>query len=244
MPNWCYNTLTIEATEADPKQVTQLVNQLNQPFSVIHDSWNIETGQMEKKPTSYNNPIFAFWNIVKPTDLDTYFGPQPEHEPNKLVSFDSDHWYDWNVRNWGTKWDVANQDNDSPYNDTYIEQEVEGQVTYRFNTAWSPPTSAILKLSSQYPELVFTFFYQEETGWGGDCLIMNNQIINHQEYESQCPECDSNDCMEYCENDCGEICKECGYMGEADLEAAALCDEHKGFLDAEHLPEYRLVDKS
>lgn len=240
MPNWVYNTLEIEAIEADPEQINKLVSQLNQPFSVNHDQWNIETGQMEKKPTEYSKPIIGFWNIVKPTDLETYFGPQPEVDLNKPITFDSDHWYDWNVRNWGTKWDVAVRDNDE-YPDTTMEQG-EGVVVYNFNTAWSPPVPAILALSEQYPELVFTLTYQEETGWGGDCSIMSGQIINEANYESQCRDCDSIDCMEYCENDCGEICSECHYMGEADLEAVSECEIHKIYLDEEHVPEYRQLD--
>jgi hypothetical protein len=240
MPNWVYNTLEIEAIEADPEQLTKIVSQLNQPFSVNHDSWNPETGQMEKKLTQYSNPILGFWNIVKPTDLETYFGPQPEVDLNKPITFDSDHWYDWNVRNWGTKWDVAVKDGDE-YPDTTMEQG-EGIVVYNFNTAWSPPVPAILALSEQYPELVFTLTYQEETGWGGDCTIMSGQIVNEANYESQCRDCDAVDCMEYCENDCGEICSECNYMGEADLEAVSECEIHKIYLDEEHVPEYRQLD--
>jgi hypothetical protein len=240
MPNWVYNGLTIEGS---PERIKEVVAQLNQPFSVIHDSWNVETGKMEKTPTSYNNPIFAFWNIVKPTDLDTYFGPQPKHEPDKPIAFDSDHWYDWNVRNWGTKWDVANKDEDSPYNDTTIE-ETDKAVIYTFNTAWSVPLPALVSLSSQYPDLILHLFYQEETGWGGEYQFMNGKTIREMSYDSQCPECDGIDCMEYCENDCGEVCSKCNWLGEADLDSVAECDEHKVFLDEAHLPEYRLLDKS
>jgi len=239
MPNWVYNGLTIEGS---PEDINKIKTQLNKPFSVIHDSWNVESGQMEKKPTSYNNPIFAFWNITKPTDLDTYFGPQPKHDPNKPIAFDSDHWYDWNVRNWGTKWDVANQDNDSPYNDTTIE-ETDKAVVYTFNTAWSVPLPALVSLSSQYPEAILHLFYQEETGWGGEYQIMNGKTIREMSYDSQCPECDGTDCMEYCENDCGEVCSKCNWLGEADLDSVAQCDEHKVFLDEAHLPKYRLLDK-
>ncbi len=242
MPNWVYNSLAIEAVEADPQQIKELMTQLNQPFSVTHDSWNVDTGQMEKNPTTYNNPIFAFWNVIRPLNLEAYFGEQPKHDPSKPITFDSDHWYDWNIRNWGTKWDVANQDGDSPYNDTSMEN-TDNSVIYSFNTAWSVPYPAILKLSEQYPELVMSLFYQEETGWGGNAQFMNGKMIRELTYDSQCPECDGIDCMEYCENECGEICSECNWLGEADLEEVAKCEEHKGFLDTDHVPEYRLVDK-
>jgi hypothetical protein len=236
MPNWVYNAVNIQG---EPEQLEKLKTQLNQPFSIIHDSWNIETGQMEKTPTTYNNPIFAFWNIVKPDNLEAYFGEQPKHEPNQPITFDSDHWYDWNIRNWGTKWDVSNKDENSPYNDTDMET-TDKAVIYTFNTAWSVPLPALTKLSSQYPDLILHLFYQEETGWGGEYEIMNGKIIRDMSYDSQCHECDALDTMEYCENDCGEVCSSCHWLGEADLDSVAECDEHKVFLDEEHIPQYRL----
>ena len=73
---------------------------------------------------------------------------------------------------------------------------------------------------------------------------MDGKFVNQMSYESQCRDCDGIDCLEYCENDCGEICSECGWLGEADLDAVALCEAHKGLMDSEHIPEYRLIDKS
>jgi hypothetical protein len=242
MPNWVYNHLDIEAIEADPKQIDKLVSQLNQPFEVNHDQWNSETGQMEKKPTVYTNPIFGFWNIVKPTDLDTYYGPQPEVDLTKPISFDSDHWYDWNVRHWGTKWDIAVQD-DEKYPETTMEQG-EGAVSYNFNTAWSPPIEAISRLSLQYPELVFTLSYEEETGWGGDCEFMAGKMVSEHNYENKCRDCESEDTLEYCDSECGEICSACNWLGEADLDAVSECEIHKEYLDNNHIPEYRLLDKT
>ncbi len=237
MPNWVYNSLEIEAIEADPKQLTDLVNQLNTPFVRQHEQWDMETNQMVFKDYTYSNPIFAFWNIIKPTDMETYKLQKDPAVPD--MTFMGNNWYDWNVRNWGTKWDVAMSD-DEQYKETSVDMTDADSVTYSFNTAWSPATEAILNLSSQYPELVFTLTYQEETGWGGDCLIMDGKFVNQMSYDSMCRDCDAIDSMEYCESDCGEICSECNYMGEADLDAVAKCDTHKEYLDSEHVPEYRL----
>jgi hypothetical protein len=46
--------------------------------------------------------------------------------------------------------------------------------------------------------------------------------------------------MEYCDNDCGEICGNCHWLGEADLEAVAECEDHKVYLETK-VPEYRKV---
>jgi len=209
MPNWVYNSLTIQAIKADPKQIDELVSQLNTPFVRTSENWDMETNQMLFKDYTYTNPIFAFWNIIKPTDMETY---KLQKDPSvEEMSFAGNNWYDWNVRNWGTKWDVGVGD-DNEYPDTTMERHDKvSAVIYNFNTAWSPPTPAILALSSQYPELVFHLYYQEETGWGGDIKIMKGVVLSEQSYESQCPECDDIDCLTYDDDKGVEVCSKCDY---------------------------------
>jgi hypothetical protein len=253
MPNWCYNGLTIEG---NPDLVNDLVKQMNKPFVMLHDSWNKTTGNMEVSQTTYPNPVFAFYNIFNHrqdniTDLE--YVAQPTHskldvndsnwwnDTQELAKTDKS-WYNWNIRNWGTKWDVAVPAEDS-YKNTYIEGPTENGenlvVYYNFETAWSPPVPALEKLSAQYPSLLFTLSYEEETGWGGEMELLRGEVISISEYENKCRDCDSINCMEYCDNDCGEICNECNWLGEADLECVKECQTHKIYLDSEHTPEYR-----
>ncbi|NDB53731.1 MAG: hypothetical protein EB025_06595 [Chitinophagaceae bacterium] len=60
MPNWVYNSLTIEG---DPALIADVKRQLNRPFVHKHDNWNSETREMEVKDFTYSNPVFAFHNI-------------------------------------------------------------------------------------------------------------------------------------------------------------------------------------
>ena len=107
MPNWTYNSLMITGSKED---ISAIKSQLNTPFQRQHDQWSMETQKMELVDTMYSNPVFAFWNIIKPTDIETYqLQKDPKHD-NSIIDFKGDNWYDWNVRNWGTKWDVAVRD--------------------------------------------------------------------------------------------------------------------------------------
>ena len=251
MPNWVSNGLTIEG---NPEQVTKLIEQMNKPFVRVHDNYNMETKQMEKKQTTYPNPVFAFWNIISPTaDIMAEYEEQSPKTKASLDNMDewrkeieetgrtSNDWYNWNIRNWGTKWDVA-VSADNEYPDTYLETSPNGEnlvAYYNLHTAWSPPMPAIAKLSEQYPSLLFTLSYEEEQGWGGECEFLRGEMISISEYDNKCRDCDEENTMEYCDNDCGEICNSCHYLGEADLDLVAECDTHKVFLDDEHVPEYR-----
>ena len=235
MPNWVYNSLHIEGEAEDIKRLKE---QVNQPFVRQHDQWNPETGKMELKDYSYSNPVFAFWNIIKPTDMETYVLQRDPNHDNTVIDFKGNNWYDWNVRNWGTKWDVGVGDEEK-YPETELIHDDETVIAYRFNTAWGAPIQAIETLSSQYPNLEFNLSFEEETGWGGEVTFVNGEGTELEEYDNKCRGCDEINTMEYCDEGCGEICDSCHYMGEADLDCVAECETHKIYLDDEHLPEYR-----
>lgn len=238
MPNWCYNTLTIEGNESD---ITTIKAQLNKPFSRQHDTWNMETRQMELKYVTYSNPVFSFWNIIAPSDLEAYNKQDDFSKPlEERLKFEGNNWYDWNVRNWGTKWDVAVSDDETyPETELISEEDWSDRIAYRFNTAWNPPMEAITNLSQQYPNLTFNLSYEEETGWGGEVEFKDGEANILEQYENKCRDCDEINSLEYCENDCGEICSDCHYMGEADLDQVAECEDHKIYLD--NVPEWRKV---
>jgi len=237
MPNWVYNGLTIEG---NPEQVDKLVEQMNTPFvDSIKPNGDLAYSISQRK---YVNPIFSFRNIISPTDLDAYHA-QPDLS-GPIMSFEGNDWYNFNNREWGTKWDVAVAEGDE-YPTTYMEGPVANGdnkvVYYNFETAWSRPMPALIKLSSQYPNLLFTLSYEEETGWGGELEILRGVVISESEYDNKCRDCDAEDQMEYCENDCGSICGNCNWLGEADLDAVAICQTHAIYLET-NVPEYRKVE--
>ena len=247
MPNWVYNGLTIEG---NPEQVDKLVEQMNKPFVYsVQSNGDLSFNIKQRK---YVNPIFAFHNIYSYVDhgvSETEYHGQPPRNPDQPFSdwlkFETNDWYNFNNREWGVKWDVAVAE-DETYPETYMEGPIingENKVVYyNFNTAWGIPNNALIKLSAQYPNLLFTLSYEEETGWGGEMEFLRGVIISQSEYENKCRDCDSEDTLEYCE-DCGEnLCSNCNWLGEADLEAVKECQTHAIYLDENHIPAYRKVE--
>lgn len=84
-------------------------------------------------------------------------GQHPHPHPDGGVY---DHcWYNWNVENWGTKWnayDVAWEDLD------------DGRVQLNFDTAWSHPEPVITALSKKFPYEVLEVRYADED-LGSNC---------------------------------------------------------------------------
>jgi len=81
--------------------------------------------------------------------------------------FGADNWYDWQTRNWGTKWNAYEQ----------VEHEAN---EIEFDTAWSTPLQAMVHLSKKYPQVQFEVRYADEDfGYNvGEYLLINGSIEN------------------------------------------------------------------
>ena len=86
-------------------------------------------------------------------------------------------WYDWRVSNWGTKWDLDEQDQRS-----VAEQLVSDSCEFSaiFMTAWAPPCQAIAALSEKFPNDEFVLRYVEfGMGFAGTAYISDG--MSHEE---------------------------------------------------------------
>jgi hypothetical protein len=224
MPNWVFNGLTAQGPH---DSIAKMKAQLNTPYTRHYeDVWDMDTNTMGPKDVTYSNPVFSFWNIIKPTDLDAYT-KQRDHSKD-VYDNSGDDWYSWNNRNWGTKWDVA-VSNDSKHPETYMEEtqdEWTASVYYNFNTAWGVADKALTNLSSQYPDILFTLSFEEETGWGGEWELLRGEIISESEYESKCPDCEAYDILEYCAICENNVCSACNFGAEE------VCETHKEKMEA------------
>ena len=256
MPNWVYNTLTIQGPKSE---VDMIKDRLNKPFTLAQETYGMGDISSSGFPTkikevTYSNPVFAFFNIHSYKDegiTDEEYACQPKRsgadmsQPDwfaKEVEFAKTQkdWYSWNNSNWGTKWDVAVSDDDKYPNTELIEYKSEGDdnwVIYKYETAWSPAITILTKLSNLVPNSVLTLEYEEETGWGGEYEIIRGEVKELLEYDNRCYACQSFDTLSYCEDDCGEFCSECNQGSWQDEEAMAKCQTHSVLLESREKAE-------
>ena len=215
MPNWVFNHLTIEGS---PELVKELKEQMNKPF-VDYITPIGDLSYHNKQEVIYSNPVFSFRNIIGPTDLEAY-KEQPWTGTADSRIENPDSWYIFNNREWGTKWDVAVADGVEYPETELVDEEPNGEnyvLHYKFDTAWSPPFPAMEKLSAQFPSVLLTLSYQEETGWGGEAEFANGEMLSDADYNWKCNECDYAELGEppYCDDCEYDVCPSCGYQ-EAD----------------------------
>lgn len=123
MPNWCANSLSLTATNAQSEQkLSEIVQELSRAQSA------------DEEP--------KFCELIKPVPpalLITagHLGDEKEQaelekkSTENLKTYGYANWYDFCVVEWGTKWDIRANPNDF---------EFDGKtLTFHFDTAWSPP---------------------------------------------------------------------------------------------------------
>ncbi len=117
MPNWCNNRLTL--THSDPAMIERVLK--------AKDSLLME---FLPTPKELTETVAGFLGEDK----------REAHEAQQRANIEKygyKDWYEWNIANWGTKWDVSADS---------IEREDDNTVSMSFESAWSPPTGAYEKL--------------------------------------------------------------------------------------------------
>ena len=113
MPNWCNNSITIAG-----------------PTDTIKQLWN--DAKSDESGFGLLNAM-----VPMPAELEGTTSPAPkESSPQPLVD-GFGNWYDWRVRNWGTKWDITDEGLE------YVDNgDGTSHITGWFDSAWAPPIEA------------------------------------------------------------------------------------------------------
>ena len=190
MPNWVWTSMTITGQKEDLEEFQQKASQSFTAYykgAVVERVDGTKYFDAEIAKTELIEKVISFMNFVTPVDLDAYYGasdykPQgydamsTEERMAYSMQFASDGWYDWNVRNWGTKWDTHNPE--------IVNNDLSsGSLVYRFDTAWSPAEGAFRAMVSQHPQLLFDFYNEEEQGWGVEFRGKNGELSVVREWD-------------------------------------------------------------
>lgn len=85
-----------------------------------------------------------------------------------LKLFGSETWYEWNIQNWGTKWNAST---------VGLTIDKESLVCF-FDTAWAPPVSWFRSLCQHYPTIEMKLEYFEPGCYFAGELVNNEGEID------------------------------------------------------------------
>ena len=161
MPNWVSTSLSVQGSEKE----------LQRFIDGITDSKILES--YVPCPEELHATVAGYVGEDKAEEH------RRQQEAN-IAKYGYPNWYDWAYDNWGTKWGDCDTDIAFPLqfgNGTW-----ELQVNYQ--TAWGPADAGFLKVSALFPELLFTFDYDEEAGFfAGVHVFKNGAIVFESMYE-------------------------------------------------------------
>lgn len=178
MPNWVSNWIGASGTEDD---IRAFIEKAKKPYTAINKGKRYQdeaTGEWKYDPDVVWEQVveeaFSFWNFIEPEDKEAYHADPHGKKPDEYegwsaeekmafdLRFTGNGWYDWNVRNWGTKWDASDSSVDEPTCDG----KGNASVSISFQTAWSIPEPIFTAMVQQHPTIDFDFESEEEQGWG------------------------------------------------------------------------------
>lgn len=130
-------------------------------------------------------------------------------------------WYEWNVANWGSKWDL---------NDVRFDGNVEdNEICYYFETAWSPVVQVVEALAKEHKKLSFTYtFYETGSDYWGEVEYKKGEVVSKEGGDLSSAGCER---LEYLMGDHHQ-CQECWEGVECQGEATQqLCNECEALVE-------------
>ena len=159
MPNHCTNHLTVSG---DAKEIKRFHEAITAGERQDHEQFRI-LDNLFPTPQELRETVKGF---------SANGGQNPENAEKQkanMEKFGVPDWYEWNCKNYGSKW--------SDY-DGVFGQVSDNEINMVFVSAWSPIGEGIRNVSEQFPTLDFILAYDEGgMAFCGGYAIRNGEII-------------------------------------------------------------------
>lgn len=99
------------------------------------------------------------FNKVFPMPEELRNASAPNDNAELKLKYGFSNWYEFCNEMWGTKWNAL---------DTYIAKELDKEIVYVFQTAWSTPEPIFVELFKKFPNLKFTIMFADEDTFGSN----------------------------------------------------------------------------
>jgi hypothetical protein len=191
MPNWCWNTVTIEGDVGTLTNMDFIMksegyehagdsHDMGQPMRLVPMP-EILQGTRSPAPNGEFDPEGKIMEWVNDPEND-YWTPEKYAEDKaehyalidraKRAEAETGHsdWYSWAHHNWGTKWsvDVTGYD----YNPE------QGVIYISGNTAWAPPITLWEKVSQKFGVTISGHYVEEGMDFIGAFVVRNGRVFD------------------------------------------------------------------
>lgn len=161
MPNWCSNDLEIRGLTKEEVQT------ISQKYVELDEN---------------NIPSVLDFEKILPTPLALLNEQAPSNKSQEtkeglIRAYGAEDWYNWRIKNWGTKWTI------NP--DSACIRMGDDHVSFSFDSAWAPPEEIISYMSTLFPKAKFTLQYAEPgMAFAGERIYENGKVTSQNEDEN------------------------------------------------------------
>lgn len=156
MPERCKNILMIEGSQSEIDKFMETIRYVFVDYGNLIKNRLVELEQIMKSESEENDELIEKEYIMMKEVLEGVEG-----EVTLFASFyrpdesELEHLFetDWNIANYGTKWDVHKYK---------IIKKEDGCIKLQFETMWTPPILWVKRVKEIYPQLNFTLEYIQE----------------------------------------------------------------------------------
>ena len=143
MPNYCTNNLTVTG---DAKEIKRFHEAITAGELQAHEHFRI-LDNLFPTPKELKDTTKGYYGEGTEKQI-----KQEEMNKANLKKFGSPDWYEWNCKNYGSKWSDF---------DGVFGQVSDNEINATFMSAWSPIGEGIRNVSKQFPTLDFILSYDE-----------------------------------------------------------------------------------
>ena len=143
MPNYCTNNLTVTG---DAKEIKRFHEAITAGELQAHEHFRI-LDNLFPTPKELKDTTKGYYGEGTEEQI-----KQEEMNKANIKKFGSPDWYEWNCKNYGSKWSEF---------DGVFGQVSDNEINATFMSAWSPIGEGIRNVSKQFPTLDFVLSYDE-----------------------------------------------------------------------------------
>ena len=160
MPNYCTNNLTVTG---DAKEIKRFHEAITAGELQAHENFRI-LDNLFPTPKELKDTTKGYYGEGTEKQI-----KQEEMNKANLKKFGSPDWYEWNCKNYGSKWSDF---------DGVFGQVSDNEINATFMSAWSPIGEGIRNVSKQFPTLDFILSYDEGgMAFCGGYAFRNGEIM-------------------------------------------------------------------
>lgn len=157
MPNWCYNSLTVNGKSENLKQFLS---------DITLDDKQLSLSSLFPVPSELLEYTSPFTGRKENDKTHVELSPEEQSKLKDLLvsKYGTSNWYDWQQENWGSKWGDSDTccSNDTDDNDVYVVNTTDNSMNFTYSSPWCPINELMAKISERYTNLIFQVVSTEE----------------------------------------------------------------------------------